>query len=301
MSDQFPASRTAPPIDPQSGIVYAATMEDRYVEEAFLSAESVKRRFPTLPITLFTDKPDHALCGLGNFDDVVTVEHSGSLRNPFVLAQIARLRALLGSPYKRTLHLDSDTRVLTEELPQLFALLDRHDVAMVETAVDDSYSRRQFGRRMFNSGVILFRESAQTKRWLEGWLSVSQRNFRIANAPFLREVEALKHVPEEGVRRRLLRMDQISLVETLTPEVNLYGLQVHTLDPSWNHRGSQLRENNRIPVKILHFPELRKLVHADIQAVAFAWKSAGRAQGADALNRYIASRYPGSRSGEHVP
>ncbi|HWZ63627.1 MAG TPA: hypothetical protein VNX02_11435 [Steroidobacteraceae bacterium] len=279
-------------LPPESGIVYAATMQDHFVEEAFLSAQTIKQRFPDLPITLFTDRVDHCLCRLGAFDCVAPARLPSDLRAPAARAQIARLKCLLDAPYARTLHLDTDTRVLTEEFPRLFALLDKFDVAMVETSEDDSFSRRHLGQRIFNSGMILFRKGGKTRRWLEAWLSLSYRNFQIASRAKLTDVPFLRHIPSEEVRRRLLFMDQVSQVEILTPEVNPFRLACHTLDASWNHRGSSRPENNRVPPKIVHFPELRKLLHADILSVAYAWKVGGRPSDAQVLYQYIDSRYP---------
>ena len=56
------------------GIVYVATKQDRYVEEAFLSADSVKQWVPDMPITLFTDLPKHALCRTDRFDAVEAIQ-----------------------------------------------------------------------------------------------------------------------------------------------------------------------------------------------------------------------------------
>ena len=55
------------------GILYVATKLDRYVEEAFLSAESAKQRYPDLSITLFTDRAASPLCSLGCFDRIEPV------------------------------------------------------------------------------------------------------------------------------------------------------------------------------------------------------------------------------------
>ena len=91
------------------GIVYVATKNDRYVEEAFLSAESVKQRFPDLSITLFTDAPRHALCTTDRFDCVEMIEGVTGLASPWAEGQLNRLRCLPRTPYARTLHLDTDT------------------------------------------------------------------------------------------------------------------------------------------------------------------------------------------------
>src|SRR5262249_3793402 len=117
------------------------------------------------------------------------------------------------TPYARTLHIDTDTRVLTEELPWLFSLLDDIDVAMVETSIDDSYTRKHFGRPMFNTGFMLYRRNDLVWSLLEAWAAASERNFRLAGQTPLPTVAALEHVAAEDVRRRLLFMDQISFVE----------------------------------------------------------------------------------------
>ena len=259
------------------GIVYVATVNDRFVAEAFLSAETVKQRHPELPITLFTDRPRHPLCKLGCFDSVEPIERVQSFGSSWAAGQLARLRCLPRTPHARTLHLDTDTRVLTEELPWLFDRLGEADVAMVETAEDDSYSRLYSGLRMFNAGLILYRRTEQVWKWLDTWARLTERNFRLADQSPLPALPLLRHVGAEDMRRRLLYMDQISLVEILGPERNSFDLSVLNLDYSWNHRGSQKPENNRNAVRILHTPVLKTLTHADLLAVASTWKRAGRA------------------------
>ena len=197
------------------GVVYVATVQDRFLEEAFLSAETVKQRFPDLPITLFTDRPGHKLCTALQFDSIETIEGAEKFRSSWAGGQLNRLRCLSRTPYSRTLHLDTDTRVLTEELPWLFDRLDDVEVAMVETAIDDSYSRSYSGYRMFNAGLVLYRREEKVWRWLQAWIALTERNFRLADQSPLPKVPLLVHVNSEDVRRRLLYMDQISLFELL--------------------------------------------------------------------------------------
>lgn len=133
------------------GIVYVATNHDRYIKEAFLSADSIKQRNPDLPVTLFTDLPDHALCKTDRFDGVMPIVGVQGIGSRWAGGQLNRLRCLTRTPYVRTLHLDTDTRVLTEELPSLFTLLDEH--AHLCAQVDDACRpagtrlRDQAGRR----------------------------------------------------------------------------------------------------------------------------------------------------------
>jgi hypothetical protein len=276
------------------GIVYVATVNDRFVEEAFLSADSVKQRFPALPITLFTDRPAHPLCQLSRFDSVQTIESVQSFGSHWAAGQLARLRCLPRTPYARTLHLDTDTRVLTDELPWLFDRLAESDVAMVETADDDSFSRLYSGMRMFNAGLILYRRTEQVWQWLDAWPKLTERNFRLADQSSAPAIPLLRNVADGSARRRLMYMDQISLVEILNPGGNAFGLSVLNLEYPWNHRGSRKPENNRSVVKILHAPALKGLTHADILEVAFACKRAGHGEDAAALRTYIDGLYPGS-------
>ena len=277
------------------GIVYVATKHDRFIEEAFLSANSVRMRFPSLSITLFTDRPGHALCATDRFDTVELVHSVTGFALEWAEGQLNRLIHLPRTPYARTLHIDTDTRVLTEDLPWLFNLLDQVDLAMVETATDDSYSRIHFGQPMFNAGLLLYRRNDRVWAFLEEWAAASQRNFQLASKTPLPFVAALAHIPVEDVRRKLLFMDQISLVEMLSPNTNRFGLAVKTLDYSWNNRGSRLPDKNRAPVRISHSPALKSLTHAEILDVAFQWKSTGRAVYAKILYDYIHSKYVDTR------
>jgi hypothetical protein len=243
------------------GILYVATREDRYVEEAFLSALSVKRLFPGLPITLFTDLAQNHLCLRGLFDTVHPIQNATSLMSETAEGKLNRVRCLTQTPYQRTLHLDTDTRVLTDKLPTLFAILERADVAMVETTLSDSYSRRLCGKPMFNSGVILYRWNNRVSEWLKEWAAISERNFRLAETAPPGIVATLSHITDENVRRTLLFMDQVSLIEILSPETNRFGLELEKLDDCWNYRRPFLHEEALGTVKIIHAPRNRVQNH----------------------------------------
>jgi hypothetical protein len=268
-------------------------MKDRYVEEAFLSAESVKQRSPGLSVTIFTDRPDHILCSTSCFDIVEQIESGPQFWSVSATGKFNRLRCLSRTHYARTLHLDTDTRVLTEELPWLFRRLDEVDLALVEKAPDDSYSRRQLERRLFSAGFILYRRNETVMAWLEAWAALSERNFRFAGMMPIPQLETLRHITDDDIRRRLLCMDQVSLVELLSPDTNRFGLSVECLDNSWNYAGSRLPANNRLPIKVLHVAALKELTKADLLSVAFAWKKSGQSDQAALLHRYIDTLYPG--------
>jgi hypothetical protein len=246
----------------RAGILYAATKKERYIEEAFLSADSVKQRYPDLSITLFTDHVDHKLCNTDRFDIVLAAPSTNGIEAEWSDGQLRRLLCLRNTPYQYTLHLDTDTQIVTNELMSLFDVLDSVDVAMVETAIDISSSRILFGRPMFSAGFVLYRRNQLTWDWLAEWASLSERNFRWASKRPLPRFSMLRHIPDEETRRNLLGMDQISLVEILSPEVNKFGLKLKILDFSWNYTGSRLAENNHGSPRILHLPRQKAVTHA---------------------------------------
>jgi hypothetical protein len=100
------------------GVVYVA-MGARFVEEAQVSARSVRKHMPNLPITLFTDSPP-AESDL--FDRVVHLTRSGPKPHR------DKLIGMLQSPYEHTLFLDTDTFV-GADVSELFQILQTFDMA----------------------------------------------------------------------------------------------------------------------------------------------------------------------------
>ena len=95
-----------------AGVVYVAAKKDSYIEEAFLSADSVKQRYPTLPVTLFTDRLDHPLCRRDCFDQALpAVPVSAGISLASSEAKLQRALCLRRTPYPYTLYLDTDTKV----------------------------------------------------------------------------------------------------------------------------------------------------------------------------------------------
>jgi hypothetical protein len=249
------------------GVLYVATGPARYLEEAFLSAESVKRETSSeLSITLATDQPEHQVTRsgvkAGIFDDVVLASPPADCRIPWCRGQLTRIGHLLQTPYQQTLHLDTDTKVLRPGIASLFERLSHCEVAMAEATVETSYSRFHYQRRIFNTGVILYARSVQTMRWLSKWLEISQKNFQIAHLKSLSIPAALSQIKNEEVLRRLLCMDQISLAEILVPDWNSCDLKVDVLDEVWNYRGpAECSVQLGRPIEILHEPRHSETAH----------------------------------------
>src|SRR5690606_37886158 len=105
-------------------------------------------------------------------------------------------------------------------------------------------------------GFILYRRNERTQAWISEWIVRSERNFTFAGQTPLPFVDALAGIEDEAIRRKLLCMDQTSLVEILNPQANSYGLAVKALHYSWNYADSRLPENNSEPVRVLHSTRL---------------------------------------------
>src|SRR5690349_14325206 len=94
------------------GIIYVASRHARFLCEAIMSAMTVAKTMPGIPITLFTDMP--ALFGqtIEPFDRVIQLPIMKlDTRLPHGRAKLAKVRAIARSPYQKTIFLDSDTRV----------------------------------------------------------------------------------------------------------------------------------------------------------------------------------------------
>jgi hypothetical protein len=178
--------RAEPRIDRSIGVIYVA-IRARFVLEAKLSAESVRRFLPGVPIALFTDQK---LDDKDGFDEII------HLPEPHPQYHINKLIAMAQSPFEKTLLLDTDTYVVGD-ISDLFAVLDRFDIAMTHDRgfVDNfpAHSGVPDAFVEFNQGVIAFQRSdsmqgalQEALNWTErlrtqsGSYSYDQAPFRIA-------------------------------------------------------------------------------------------------------------------------
>lgn len=258
-------------------MVYVATRRPHYVAEAFLSAHSARDYAPDLPITLYTDLPDLPMARSPCFSNVVAIETRRSYRSLWAEGQLDRIRALRQSPYDYTLHLDTDTRVLTPEFRDLFARLDKIDIGMAICQPDVSKCAMFTGLPMFNVGFILFRKSPKVLALLQAWQERTQANFELANLDEVPQIEGVRHIDDPEVRRELLFMDQTSFVQLLSPEVNRFGVENEIIDESWNFRGAGRNRTFSKEVRISHHPSLRTRLGEDIVERARQFERAGRA------------------------
>ncbi len=258
------------------GMVYVATRRPQYVAEAFLSACSARDFAPALPITLCTDLHQLPFARSPCFSTVVPLQTRRSYRSLWAEGQLDRIRALYESPYDYTLHLDSDTRVLTPEFLGLFDKLDRIDIGMAVCQPDVSKCAQLTGRAMFNVGFILFRKTEKVLALLKGWEELTRHNFELGNQEVPPPTAVTAHIEDPELRRELLFMDQTSFVELLSPEVNGLGLELEIIEECWNFRGTGAGRTFAGPVKISHEPKLRSRLGEDVIARAQQFLREGR-------------------------
>ena len=224
------------------GVIYVAT-GPAYVAEALVSAASVKRHMPDLPITLYTDRSVTS----PHVDEVVRFDADG---------YFSRIPRLASSPYERRLFLDSDTYVCARELTHRLTCWTAFDIAVAHAPLRAIYEVAGVpdGFPEYNAGVILFRPSPKVQAVFAAWAANVRR---ISGAG-----------PAAGVRwvcpvdRRIWSHDQGALRQAL------YGsnLRIATLPPEYNCRFSVPGFVDG-PVRILHGRGL------DLPAVAAAINS----------------------------
>ncbi len=159
------------------GFLYTA-FGAKYVEEARVSARSVKRADASAKICLVTDK---ALEPDAEFDIVMPITKASSNENYAKLdsgAYYRKIEQFVRSPFERTIYLDSDTFV-TAPLGGLFDLLERYDLLVTldgnaevnyrfeQTEAPFTSIPKEFGA--FNAGVIAFRKNETTDSFFKLW------------------------------------------------------------------------------------------------------------------------------------
>lgn len=145
---------------PAQGVIYVAPRED-LLEEARISVRSLKRTHPELHVTLYTDLIEAEagfdrievppLCRTGYMDKVV---------------------AMPGSPYEKTLFLDTDT-FITGSLQPVFDLLESYPVVVARSTGPVTVPMPDIPTSFaeFNTGVIGYRRSPETEELFALWKS----------------------------------------------------------------------------------------------------------------------------------
>jgi len=217
----------------ERGVIYVASGQLRYGCEAIASARSAAEKMPGIPVSLFTDLPELLGRVIEPFECILPIPEPAAAEAERHHPKLGKIRSIASSPYRKTLFLDSDTRVLARDVARLFDLLDECDFAAVPCTPRTSRSCALYGP-MFNTGVVAYRRSARTAALFRAWEQAMLYHLGLVG----RTVGAIPYLSRLSAEEVtfLLTKDQLSLAQTLSPQRNDLDLRACLLDDSWNAR-----------------------------------------------------------------
>ncbi len=177
------------------GVYYIATGSE-FVKEAELSAQSVRRAMPEIPIAIATDiKPGF------DFDHVIKINRP---KHGFV----DQITNLCRSPFDKTLQFDTDIYV-NSDVSELFRLLEQFDIASAHNHNREVYNPPNVPDSFpeYNTGVVLYRNDNKMKAFAETW----KKNYN--------ELKIKNNTQNQPSFRKTLFESDLR-VATLTPEYN---------------------------------------------------------------------------------
>lgn len=188
-----------------SGVLYIVSGK-KFVEEAQVSAKSVRAVIPDLHISICTDTPPES----DIFDNIIPLPDNN-------LGRLAKIAHILDTPYERTLFLDSDTYACAD-FSEVFDMLDAFEFAGVHAPRRYPLSKYlpeatrienvPIAFPEINGGVLLFRKTPLVESFIESW-----------KAEFQKDLEINPSSPEQPSLRRALYNSRVQLA-ILPPEYN---------------------------------------------------------------------------------
>ena len=144
---------------PVLGAIYVASGR-AYVDEAAVSANSLRKAMPGMPIHLHTDLEEAPEV----FDTVSKLEDCRY--NCYDKAP-----PLQNSPFAKTIFLDTDTYICGS-IDEIDQLLDQYDLLICHTAIRDPFPLEGIPSSFteFNTGMIAFRSNERVQRFFLEWL-----------------------------------------------------------------------------------------------------------------------------------
>lgn len=179
------------------GFLYIATGKT-FVDEAIISARTVNKQHPDIPICLITGSETSASV----FDEVRLIDEPA-------YGFIDQILNLDRTPFNRTIYLDTDIYA-DDSVADVFEVLDRFDIALAHSHNREAWPVAEVpeGFPEYNSGVIAYRQTEKFQEFLSTWEEIYFSDYEdgetVRNQPSLRQA-----LYESEVR-----------IATLTPEYN---------------------------------------------------------------------------------
>ncbi len=149
----------------KNGIVYAA-VGNKFLQEAILSATSLKKYEPNVHLSIFTNEKFTNT----TFDKIIPIIDPDNWRN-------GKLYAFKHTPYEKTIFLDTDT-LICDRFSEIFILLEKYDMAACMSGIYGQYIfdvpeldqlRDSFPEII--SGFVAFKQSTNWDKFLEDWIN----------------------------------------------------------------------------------------------------------------------------------
>ena len=231
------------------GIIFVATKDGRYVDEAQAALASLKDKAPGVPATLMTTLPEMVNKTDHGFDLVIGIATAHGFGSSLAEARLDRWSVLLRSPYEKTLLLDTDMVIASDTIAEMEAILEDHDLAMA-TPTDVTVVPSGMTDHVFDTAMIGIRRSAAADAMVEQVCAIYREHLTLAN-----DDEAILDGPLAELsrlavpaRKALLFSDRLALTRVLSDAACPKGLQVKTLDKDWLHTG----ENPPADARVIH-------------------------------------------------
>lgn len=216
------------------GYLYTAAGQ-KYIDEAIVSASSLKRINPSAHITIVSDRDvlNDA------FDNVVIrassdqISDEASYGMSWKYGLTFKVRYMYSeSPYEKTLFVDTDT-YFYEDCSGIFDLLEYFDISMAHSPSERSKTyingKCLTGYFPYNTGIILFKKNSKNEFLFKKWIDLYDR--KIQESKLISNSES----------------DQTSFMEALLVSDS----RIYVLPNVWNARLPYFANFNE-PVKIVH-------------------------------------------------
>lgn len=144
------------------GYVYVASLSSAYYKAAVDSAISLRDHYPEADITLFTHEKFLKESDRKFFNNIVT---------GIPIHSRAKMWGMARSPYKKTLYLDCDTEIRSENIKNVVDILEDRDIMFTKIIAHVSKTRRidDQNELEYHGGIILYNTRKLTVSLINEW------------------------------------------------------------------------------------------------------------------------------------